>query len=154
MTTNEKGFPKEAHSSDEKDGNQSQSQNQSPDVNPNFKGEYTMNNPKSMQLPTNEEAQKLRVLVYLQTHSTGLNRYEADDFLNVCHLAARINALKADGHIFLTVFEAAADFNGRQHNGIARYFWQGHIQAAVNDRNFHVTEQDNSTVSNADEMAS
>ena len=79
------------------------------------------------------EAQEHRVLEYLQTVDTGLNRFEADSLLNVVHLAARINSLKLKGHIFLTIKENALDRYGRPHPGIARYFWQGQELEAAND---------------------
>jgi len=79
------------------------------------------------------EAQQRRVLLYLQTHETGLNRFEADSYLNVVSLAPRIMELKAQGHQFQKVTETACDHQGRQHPGIARYFWQGQDLEAAND---------------------
>lgn len=71
---------------------------------------------------TSETAQKRRVLEYLQTTTSGLNRYEAERLLNVCHLAARINSLRAEGHVILKTTEMAVDPFGHIHRGIARYF--------------------------------
>lgn len=68
------------------------------------------------------KAQRQRILEYLQTHDTGLNRYEAERLLNVCQLAARVFELKADGHRFLTLKERAIDPHGIEHRGIARYY--------------------------------
>ncbi len=79
------------------------------------------------------EAQQKRVLIYLQTHETGLNRFEADSFLNVVSLAPRIMELKAQGHLFLKVTEMACDHQGRQHPGIARYFYKGQDFESAND---------------------
>jgi hypothetical protein len=81
-------------------------------------------------------SQQRRIVDYLQTHSTGLNRYEADLFLGICQLAPRIFELKAQGHAFDTVSETAVDLNGRTHRHIARYFWRGFkvpVRLACND---------------------
>lgn len=69
-------------------------------------------------------AQQRRVLTYLQTHDTGINRYQAERLLGVCQLATRIFELKERGYRFLTVTERAADPHGVEHEGIARYFLQ------------------------------
>ncbi|WP_026472363.1 helix-turn-helix domain-containing protein [Alkanindiges illinoisensis] len=72
-----------------------------------------------------QDAQKQRVLEHLQHNpAIGLNRFEADKLLNVCHLAARIKALRNEGYSIISVAEIAHDLNGRPHKGIARYFWQ------------------------------
>lgn len=71
------------------------------------------------------DAQKQRVLEYLQQNpAIGLNRFEADQLLNVCHLAARIKALRNEGYSIISMAEIAPDLHGRPHKGIARYFWQ------------------------------
>ncbi|MFI4919847.1 MAG: helix-turn-helix domain-containing protein [Legionellales bacterium] len=75
-------------------------------------------------LPTNGNSQRTRIIDYLQTHDTGLNRYEADKLLNVCQFPARIFELKALGHVFLTITETAEDLNGRIHHDIVRHFWR------------------------------
>ena len=73
------------------------------------------------------DAQKKRVIDYLQQNqTTGLNRYEADELLNVCHLAARIKALRDEGHQIIRLDETAFDLSNRPHKGIGRYFWQGY----------------------------
>ncbi|TEU29234.1 helix-turn-helix domain-containing protein [Alkanindiges illinoisensis] len=72
-----------------------------------------------------QDAQKQHVLKYLQQNpATGLNRFEADALLNVCHLAARIKTLRNEGYSIISVAEIAPDLHGRRHKGIARYFWQ------------------------------
>lgn len=72
-----------------------------------------------------QNAQKQRVLQYLQQNpATGLNRFEADALINVCHLAARIKALRNEGYSIISVAEIASDLHNRSHKGIARYFWQ------------------------------
>lgn len=76
------------------------------------------------------EAQCRRLLDYLQAHSSGLNRYEAERLLSVCHLAARIFELKEHGYYFVTIMEKATDAHGAEHYGIARYFL---TQEAAND---------------------
>ena len=70
-------------------------------------------------------SQQWRIVAYLQSHSTGLNRYEADLILGVCQLPSRICELKAQGHLIDTIYETAVDLNGRTHQRIARYFWRG-----------------------------
>jgi hypothetical protein len=77
------------------------------------------------QLPTNGNSQRNRIVEYLKTHDTGLNRYEADSILNVCQFAARIFELKGLGHVFLTITETTEDLNGRIHHDIVRHFWNG-----------------------------
>lgn len=77
-----------------------------------------------------QEAQQARVLAFMQSNGTGLNRYEAEKLLGVCHLAARIFALKERGYVFLKAFETATDPHGVEHQGIARYFL---TQEAAND---------------------
>jgi hypothetical protein len=79
----------------------------------------------STSLPTNGSSQRQRIISYLKTHTTGLNRYEADSLLNVCQFAARIFELKALGHIFVTITESTEDLNGRIHHDIVRHFWKG-----------------------------
>ncbi|WP_026471354.1 helix-turn-helix domain-containing protein [Alkanindiges illinoisensis] len=79
------------------------------------------------------EAQEQRVLEMLQSSGSGLNRFEADALLNVCHLAARIKGLKDKGHCFTTVYGEAFDLNGRPHPRVARYFWRGFNTGAAND---------------------
>lgn len=75
-------------------------------------------------LPTNSNSQRARIIEYLKTHDTGLNRYEADELLNVCQFPARIFELKALGHVFTTITETAEDLNGRIHHEIVRHFWR------------------------------
>ena len=71
-------------------------------------------------------AQEVRVLAYLLTKPTGLNRYEAEQHLGICHLAARIVAIKDMGYIVRSTSERAADPYGHMHNGISRYFIEGY----------------------------
>lgn len=81
-------------------------------------------------------SQQRRIIEYLQTRASGLNRYEADLILGICQLAPRIFELKAQGHMFDTVSETAVDLNGRTHRHIARYFWRGFkvpVRLASND---------------------
>lgn len=70
---------------------------------------------------TQEQAQMLRVLKYLLEHGAGVNRFEAESHLNVCHLAGRILSLKQVGFQFITTSERAQDSHGQWHDGIARY---------------------------------
>lgn len=72
-----------------------------------------------------KEAQEGRVLAYLLTNATGINRYEAEQHLGICHLAARIVALKAMGYAIHITSEYALDPYGHIHRGIARYFLDG-----------------------------
>lgn len=74
---------------------------------------------------TSQAAQVRRVLDYLQTNAGGLNRYEAERLLNVCHLAARIVSIKEMGYAILTTKERAPDPYGQSHPNIARYFLTG-----------------------------
>lgn len=76
-------------------------------------------------LPTNGNSQRQRIIDYLKTNDTGLNRYEADALLNVCQFPARIFELKALGHQFITITETTEDLNGRIHHDIVRHFWKG-----------------------------
>lgn len=76
-------------------------------------------------LPLNVHSQQRRIIEYLQTNTTGLNRYDADLLLNVCQFPARIFELKEQGHIFVTITETAIDLVGRTHHNIARQFWKG-----------------------------
>lgn len=90
-------------------------------------GNFTMLNAKASNHSLCSDAQKKRVIDYLQQNqTTGLNRYEADVFLNVCQLAPRIKDLRDEGHQIIRVDEKALDLSNRPHNGIARYFWQGY----------------------------
>lgn len=73
------------------------------------------------------EAQERRVLEFLLTRTTGINRYEAERQLGICHLAARIVAIKEMGYPVLTIRERATDPYGQSHNGIARYFITGGV---------------------------
>ena len=66
--------------------------------------------------------QKHRVLEYLLTNATGINRYEAERDLGICHLAARIIAIKKMGYTIRRVSECVPDSYGHVHSGIARYF--------------------------------
>lgn len=75
------------------------------------------------------EAQERRVLDYLMTKSSGLNRYDAERELGICHLAARIVAIKDMGYPIQTIRERAADSYGHMHSGIARYFLTGDVAA-------------------------
>lgn len=91
-------------------------------------GNFNMLKAKASNHSLCSDAQKKRVIDYLQQNqTTGLNRYEADDLLNVCHLAPRIKDLRDEGHQIMRLDETALDLNNRPHNGIARYFWQGYI---------------------------
>lgn len=81
-------------------------------------------------------AQYARLLAYWLTHNNGLNRYEADCLLNICHLAARVQDLEAKGCHFVTQDETAPDLQGRLHNGIRRYWLKtapAHMLRAAND---------------------
>ena len=81
---------------------------------------------KKQQYLLGSNAQESRVLDYLMTNQhKGINRYEADFGLNVCHVSARINSLRNKGHDITTVYENANDLNGRMHKKIARYYWRG-----------------------------
>ncbi|MBW8072373.1 MAG: hypothetical protein GJU77_01640 [Ferrovum sp.] len=73
-------------------------------------------------LNTSCGAQRARLLARLiDAGPAGVNRFQADKELNVCHLAARILALRKDGHTILTIRERAPDDEGRPHPAIARY---------------------------------
>ncbi len=90
-------------------------------------GNFTMLKAKVSNHCLSSDAQKKRVIDYLQKNqTTGLNRYEADVLLNVCQLAPRIKDLRDEGNIIICVDETALDLNNRPHKGIARYFWQGY----------------------------
>ncbi|MCC2636872.1 MAG: Helix-turn-helix domain [Moraxellaceae bacterium] len=81
-------------------------------------------------------AQHARLLAYWLTHDCGLNRYEADRLLNVCHLAGRVQDLEAKGCFFTFADETAPDLQGRLHNGIRRYWLKSapaHLLRAAND---------------------
>lgn len=85
---------------------------------------------------TSTESQYARLLAYWQTHDGGLNRYEADRLLNVCHLAARVHVLESKGCCFTTQDETAPDLLGRLHVGIRRYWLQfapPHLVSSAND---------------------
>ncbi len=81
-------------------------------------------------------AQLARLLAHWLTHDGGLNRYEADRLLNVCHLAGRVQDLEAKGCFFTFTDETAPDLQGRLHNGIRRYWLKtapAHLLRAAND---------------------
>lgn len=85
---------------------------------------------------TSTESQLVRLLAYWLAHDSGLNRYEADGLLNVCHLAARVQDLEAKGCHFITQDETAPDLLGRPHPGIRRYWLKSapaHLLRAAND---------------------
>lgn len=70
-----------------------------------------------------DRPQEWRILNYLRQNSfKGINRFEADALLNICHLAARIQTLKKEGEIFKTILETAIDMKGCPHRRVARYF--------------------------------
>lgn len=74
---------------------------------------------------TNVHSQQKRLLEYLSEHPEGINRYQAEDKLNICHLAPRIIELSELGYIFSKVKETALDHKDRPHHGISRYFLIG-----------------------------
>lgn len=85
---------------------------------------------------TSTASQHVRLLTYWLTHGNGLNRYEADCLLNVCHLAARVQDLEEKGCHFITQDETAPDIMGRPHSGIRRYWLKSapaHLLRAAND---------------------
>lgn len=85
---------------------------------------------------TSTESQYVRLLAYWLAHDSGLNRYEADGLLNVCHLAARVQDLEAKGCRFVFEDEIAADLLGRPHSGIRRYWLKSapaYLLRAAND---------------------
>lgn len=85
---------------------------------------------------TSTESQYVRLLAFWLAHDSGLNRYEADRLLNVCHLAARVQDLEAKGCHFITQDEIAPDLLGRPHNGIRRYWLKSapaHLLRAANE---------------------
>lgn len=75
-----------------------------------------------MGLTTSAAAQEARILRYLQCNSGGLNRFEAESMLGVCHLARRIKTLADMGCPISKRTERAMDNHGVWHVGIARYF--------------------------------
>lgn len=85
---------------------------------------------------TSTGSQELRLLAYLLTHDSGINRYEAERQLIICHLAARIKGLAGSGCVFIRKDETATDPFGHQHNGIRRYWLKSsplHLLKAAND---------------------
>lgn len=89
---------------------------------------------------TSTESQYVRLLAYWLAHDSGLNRYEADRLLNVCHLAARVQDLEAKGCHLITQDETAPDLLGRAHIGIRRYWLKSapaQLLRAANDEGPH-----------------
>lgn len=86
---------------------------------------------------TSSDSQELRLLAYLLAHDTGINRYEAERLLTICHLAARIKGLEEKGcEIAPRIEESATDPYGHQHTGIMRYWLKSaplHLLQAAND---------------------
>lgn len=126
------------------DGNRKQA-NQ--DLNPSEQLEpldFTMNSiAVKSQVSIRTSAQEKRVLEHLKNNrEIGLNRFEADTLLNVCHLAARINSLRNRGHIIRTIYENANDTNGRFHKKIARYVWCGQQRDSWQGRSYQQSSSD------------
>lgn len=85
---------------------------------------------------TSADSQELRLLAYLLAHDSGINRYEAERMLTICHLAGRVQGLEYRGCEFITTYGEAFDRDGHQHNGIARYWLKSgplHLLKAAND---------------------
>lgn len=81
-------------------------------------------------------AQELRLLAFLTHCHGGINRYEAERALAICHLAGRIKGLKYSGCEFTRRSEVAVDAYGQARQGIARYWLKSapaHLLRAAND---------------------
>ncbi len=73
-------------------------------------------------------AQARRLLAFLtspETSQKGINRFEAEQHLTICHLARRILDLKQSGYSFTWCNEKSADLAGHEHCGIRRYWLTG-----------------------------
>ena len=117
------------------------------DLNPSEQLEpldFTMKlNPAKSKVLLRTNAQEMRVLEHLKNNrEIGLNRFEGDTLLNVCHLAARINSLRNRGHIILTIYENANDTSGRFHKKIARYVWCGQQRDYWQGRGYQQSSSD------------
>lgn len=75
-------------------------------------------------------AQSKRLLAYLsdpKTCNQGINRFEAEQHLTICHLARRILDLKQSGYLFNHHSETSDDLAGHPHHGIRRYWLVGRV---------------------------
>lgn len=79
-------------------------------------------------------AQNRRLLAYLKdpaTSQNGINRFEAEAQLTICHLARRILDLKQSGYSFKHHNETSVDLAGHEHHGIRRYWLTGEPKREV-----------------------
>lgn len=79
-------------------------------------------------------AQNRRLLAYLKdpaTSQNGINRFEAEAHLTICHLARRILDLKQSGYSFKHHNETSVDLAGHEHHGIRRYWLTGEPKREV-----------------------
>ena len=79
-------------------------------------------------------AQNKRLLAYLsdpKTCNQGINRFEAEQHLTICHLARRILDLKQSGYLFKHHGETSHDFLGHPHHGIRRYWLIGRVNQEI-----------------------
>lgn len=75
-------------------------------------------------------AQSQRLLAYLsdpQSCNHGINRFEAEQQLTICHLARRVLDLKQSGYVFRHCNEVSKDLAGQAHRNIRRYWLVGRM---------------------------
>jgi len=78
-------------------------------------------------------AQNKRLLAYLsdpKTCNQGINRFEAEQHLTICHLARRILDLRQIGYLFKHHDETSYDLAGHPHKRIRRYWLVGRVNPA------------------------
>lgn len=75
--------------------------------------------PRKAYSSTHTAAQEQRTLAVLMAGSA--NTVELRHLHNVMQPAARVKALREQGHIIHTIRETATDQEGRPHRGVARY---------------------------------
>ncbi len=134
MPLNEKGYLKVAHSSDEKDGNQSQSHDQKSATSQFYKSDLTMKLNLKKPISTSTESQEKSLLNYYeQNPNKGLNKYDACRYLGIDHLAARIKGLRYKGYIFNSTEGVIEDLFGILRRGVKTYFFKGRENIVSND---------------------
>jgi hypothetical protein len=135
MPLNEKGYLTVAHSSDEKDGNQSQSRSEKSMFDQLSEVNTTMKLNLKKPVSTSTESQEKTLLNYYeQNPNKGLNKYDACRYLGIDHLAARIKGLRYKGYIIYSTEGVIFDLFGIPRRGVKTYFFKGRQNTVFNEQ--------------------